>query len=180
MYVAGTPVPASPCTGQTTAATTCGLLTIVDLNTMSVTNTAPIVITDGYHNRIALGANGQLFIGAHTCTEIIPPIPVPAGAETRGCLSIYNTLPATTVGSNPSGGVLIPPENGDVTGLQPIAQRYTGGSVAQEVVYVVQGGFLDIYDVTIDALAYNPYNPNNPGRVYGLVGNFIDVKTVDF
>jgi hypothetical protein len=179
MYVAGTPVPASPCTGQTTAATTCGLLTIVDLNTMSVTNAAPIVITDGYHNRIALAANGQLFIGANTCTEIIPPIPPPTGAETRGCLSIYNTL-STAVGSTPSGGVLIPPENGDVTGFQPIVKRYTGGSVAQQVIYVVQGGSLDIYDVTTDALAYNPYNTNNPGKVYGLVGDFMDVKMVDF
>ncbi len=179
MYVAGTPVPASPCTGQTTAATTCGLLTIVDLNTLSVINTAPIVITDGYHNRIALAANGQLFIGARTCTEIIPPIPPPTGAETRGCLSIYNTL-STAVGSAPSGGVLIPPENGDVTAFQAIVQRYTGGFVAQQVIYVVQGGSLDVYDVTIDALAYNPYNPNNPGQVYGLVGDFIDVKTVDF
>ena len=110
MYLAGTPYtasgPSQPCTGQTPAATTCGLLTIIDLSSMSVVNTAPIVITDGYHNRIALGANGQLFIGAHTCTEIIPAT---TGAETRGCLSIYNTLPATTVGTNPAGGVLIPP-----------------------------------------------------------------------
>lgn len=173
MYVAGTPVPALPCTGQTTAATTCGLLSIVDLNTMSVTNTASIVITDGYHNRIALAANGQLFIGAHTCTEISNT------TETRGCLSIYNTL-STAVGSVSGGGVLIPAENGDVTGFQPIAKRYTGGSVAQQVIYVVQGGFLDVYDVTTDVLAYNPYNTNNPGRVYGLVGDFIDVKTVDF
>ena len=72
MYLAGTPVPASPCTGQQTAATTCGLLTVFDLPSMTVTNSAPIVITDGYHNRMALGANGQLFVGARTCTEIIP------------------------------------------------------------------------------------------------------------
>ena len=39
---------------------------------MTVTSSG-IVITDGYHTRLALGANGQLFIGAHTCTEIIPP-----------------------------------------------------------------------------------------------------------
>ncbi len=69
MYVAGTPPyvngsPSQPCTGQTTAAQSCGLLTIVNLNTMSVTNTAPIVITDGYHTRLSLASNGQLFIGA--------------------------------------------------------------------------------------------------------------------
>jgi hypothetical protein len=173
MYLAGTPysagAPSQPCTGEVTAATTCGLLTVFDLTTMSVTSTA--VITDGYHNRIAMGANGQLFIGARTCTEIIPPTPAPAGAEIRGCLSIYNSLSAP-VGSVAAGGVLIPPENGDATGIQPISTR--------QVVYVVQGGSLNIYDDTTDALEYNPNNPNNPGLIYGIIGNFIDVKTVDF
>jgi hypothetical protein len=175
MYLAGTPysggVPSQPCTGQTTAATTCGLLTIVNLSTMSVTNTTPIVITDGYHNRIALGANGQLFIGARTCTEIVPPIPPPTGAEVRGCLSIYNSL-GSAVGSVPAGGVLIPPMNGDATGIQPIATR--------QVVYVIQGGSLRIYDAMNDALYDNPNDSNNPGEISNLVGQFIDVKTVDF
>jgi len=176
MYVAGTPpyvggLPQQPCTGETTASQSCGLLTIVNLSTMAVVNTAPIIITDGYHNRIALGANGQLFIGSHTCTEIVEPVPPPAGAEVRGCLSIYNTL-STPVGSAPAGGVLIPPANGDVTGIQAIATR--------DVVYVVQGGSLGIYDATIDAFEYNPNDPNNPGQINNLVGQFIDVKTVDF
>jgi hypothetical protein len=183
LYVAGTPytggVPSQPCTGQTTQATTCGLLTLFNLNTMSVVNTAQIIITDGYHTRMAMGANGQLFIGARTCTEIIPPISPPPGAETRGCLSVYNTL-TTPVGSAPPGGVLIPPANGDVTGLQPIGKRANDPNLAQQVIYVVQGGSLNIYDLTIDALEYNPNNPNNPGRIPNLVGQFIDVKTVDF
>ncbi len=169
MYLAGTPysggTPSQPCTGQTTAATTCGLLTIVDLSTLTVTNSG-IVITDGYHNRIALGANGQLFIGARSCTEIS------TATETRGCLSIYNTLPATKVGSVLPGSVLIPPASGDVTGIQPIATR--------NVVYVVQNFALNIYDDTIDALEYNPNDPNNPGQVTNLIGQFVDVKTVDF
>lgn len=174
MYVAGTPysggVASQPCSGQTTAAGSCGLLTVIDLSSMSVTNSSPIIITDGYHNRIELGANGQLFIGARTCTEITPTVP-PSGTEVRGCLSIYNTL-ATTVGSAPPGGVVIPPANGDVTGIQPISIR--------PVVYVVQGGSLSIYDATTDALEFNPNDPNNPGQVFGLIGQFVDVKTVDF
>jgi hypothetical protein len=187
MYVAGTPYsagggPSLECPSGTTQAEFCGLLTVFDLSTMSVTNSAPIIITDGYHDRMALGANGQLFIGARTCTEIVPPVPPPAGAEVRGCLSIYNTL-TTAVGSVQPGGVLIPPANGDVTGVQPIVQR--GSGMAQEVVYViqgqgVQGGSLYIYDATIDALEFNPNDPKNPGQIFGLVGNFIDVKTVDF
>ena len=155
MYLAGTPVPASPCTGQTTAATSCGLLTVFDLASMSVVNPGtPIIITDGYHNRMALGADGQLFVGAHSCTEIIPPIPVPPDAEVRGCLSIYNTQ---------TGAVVIPPANGDVTGIQPIATRH--------VVYLAQGGQLQIYDTTTDKLQKNQID---------ISGEVIDVKTVDF
>jgi hypothetical protein len=161
MYVAGTPpyvngVPAQPCTGETTASTSCGLLNVIDLNSMSVTNTVPIIITDGYHDRMALGANGQLFIGARTCTEIIPPVPPPTGAETRGCLSIFNTQ---------TGAVVIPPANGDVTGIQPISKR--------PVVYVVQNGSLGIYDTTTAAL-------QTTIQIINLVGQFYDVKTVDF
>ena len=158
MYLAGTPmaagVPTQACTGETTAAATCGLLTVIDLPSMTVTKSG-IVITDGYHDRMALGANGQLFVGARTCTEIIPPVPTPTGAEVRGCLSIYNTQ---------TGAVVIPPANGDVTGIQPIAKR--------AVVYVVQGGSLGIYDTTTAAL--------QTLQITNLVGEFFDVKTVDF
>jgi hypothetical protein len=176
MYVAGTPHsagggPSLLCPNGTTQATYCGQLSAVDLSTMTVTNSG-IVITDGYHTRMSMAANGQLFIGARTCTEISTT------TETRGCLSIYNTLPATTVGTVPPGGVLIPPENGDVTGIQPITKR--------TVAYVIQGqgvplgGSLFIYDATTDALENNPNDPNNPGHINGLVGSFFDVKAVDF
>ena len=165
MYLAGSygnpSAPPQSCPGQSAYTPTCGSLSIVDLSTMAVTASG-IAITDGYHNRIALGANGQLFVGARTCTE---------AAGVSGCLSIYNTTGAA-VGGVPSGGVLIPPANGDVTGIQPVATR--------QVVYVVQGGELFIYDATTDALYNNPHDPNNPGQIFGLVGNFIDVKTIDF
>lgn len=156
MYLAGTPVPASPCTGQTTAATTCGLLTIFDLTSMTVVNPDPIVITDGYHSRMALAANGQIFVGANHCTEIIPSIPPLPDEEVRGCLSIFNTQ---------TGAVVIPPDNGDVTGIQPIAKR--------TVAYVVQGGELRIYDTATDALL-----PEN--KQIHISGEVVDVKTVDF
>jgi hypothetical protein len=174
MYLAGTPLPnpnPQPCTGETTQATSCGLLTVFDLSSMTVTNTTPIIITDGYHNRMALGANGQLFIGARTCTEIIPPVPPPVGAEVRGCLSIYNTQ-SVPVGKIPPGAVTIPPTNGDVTGIQPIATR--------SVVYViqgqgVQGGSLYIYDTKTDAV-----DPVEQRKISNLIGGFVDVKTIDF
>jgi hypothetical protein len=157
MYLAGTPVPDPdplPCTGQITTAASCGLLTVFDLTSMTVVNAAPIIITDGYHNRMALGANGQLFVGAKTCSEIIPPIPPPPDAEVRGCLSIYNTL---------TGAVVIPPANGDVTGIEPISNR--------NVVYLVQGGELQIYDTTTDKLQTTQID---------ISGEVVDVKTVDF
>ena len=168
VYLAGTPVPnpdPQPCTGQTTQATSCGLLTILDLTSGTYTSTP---ITDGYHNHLALGANGQLFIGARTCTEIALPNPT---NEVRGCLSIYNTQP-NAVGTVPAGGVVIPPANGDVTGIQSITKR--------TVVYVVQGGAVNIYDTATDALEINRTDPNQPGQIYGMVGQFIDVKTPDF
>jgi len=144
MYLAGTPVPASPCTGKTQA-TTCGLLTTFDIPSMSVVGT-PAAITDGYHDRFAMGANGQLFVGANTCTEL-------TGTEVRGCLSVFNTL---------TGAVVVPPDSGDVTGIQPIATRL--------VVYVVQGGELQIYDTSTDTLQATQVDIN---------GDATDVKTVD-
>ena len=64
-----------------------------------------------------------------------------------------------------------------MTGIQPIATR--------NVVYVVQGqnvqgGSLYIYDTTIDALEYNPNDPNNPGQISNLVGDFVNIITPDF
>jgi hypothetical protein len=155
MYLAGTPNGVS-CPIQGTQ-TTCGELTTFDLTSMTVVGT-PVAISDGYHTHLALGANGQLFIGSRTCSQ-------------AGCLSIYNTL-GTAVGDVPAGGVGFPAGVGDVTGIEPIGKR--------SVVYVVQGGALSIYDDSTDALEYNPNNPNNPGQIYGLVGYFIDVKTIDF
>ncbi len=150
MYLAGTPysngAPSQPCTGQNTQAQTCGLVTIVDLSTMTVTSSSPIIITDGYHDHISMGANGQLFVGAHDCTEI-------TGSETRGCLSIYNTQ---------TGAVVVPPALGDVTGLQPIANR--------SVVYLVQNGELQIYDTTTDKLQKTQVD---------ISGEAVDVVAVD-
>jgi hypothetical protein len=92
---------------------------------MAVMNANPIFITDGYHNRMEMGADGQLFIGARACSN--------------GCLSIFDT--------NPSGKVTLPSDTGDVTGIQPITTRH--------VVYVCEDGELRIYDTTTDKLQAN-------------------------
>lgn len=153
LYVAGTPK-GTACPSSTAAAF-CGTLDIVDLSSMTdpnFTNHNPILITDGYHDRIDLSLGGQLFIGSHTCTNV-GNVNNPTG-EVRGCLSIYNTA---------SGKVVIPPDNGDVTGLQSFSTR--------NVEYVVEGGTLRIYDTTKDVLQKIQVT---------IVGQVIDVKAIDF
>ena len=149
LYVAGTP-PRTAC-GAGTAATSCGTLNIVDASSMKVTNAKPIIITDGYHNRMAMGSNGQLFIGARTCTSIND-----LGGEVRGCLSIYDTS---------TSKVIVPPQIGDATGIAPIPGR--------NVVYVCEGGVFQIFDTTTDKLLVQL------PRAIDIVGFSVDVKVVD-
>ncbi len=165
LYVAGTP-PSSvnnACTGQMwgnppqpTAATTCGRLDIIDLN--SLTAAPGIVITDGYHDQIDLSANGQLFIGSRHCSNI-GNVNYPSG-EVRGCLSIYNTT---------TGAVVVPPTNGDVNGLQSFTTR--------NVEYVSEDGSLWVYDTTRDTLLINDFVPAGALPIVGYVGG---VKAIDF
>jgi hypothetical protein len=159
LYVAGTPPPNPPgtntCTGTTTAATTCGRLSVLDTSSMTVTGSA--VITDGYHDRMQLSQNGQLYIGSHSCTNINVP-----GGEVRGCLSIFNTN---------SPGVVVPPNNGDVTGIQQISGR--------DIVYVVQNAALAIYDTDTNKLQVTTGNTQNNNGQVNIVGQLFDVKLVD-
>jgi hypothetical protein len=168
LYVAGTGTPTGPlCTSipsaAPTAATYCGTLDLVDLTTMQdpyYNNPATeIAITDGYHDRIDMSVNGQLFIGSHGCTNI-GNVFNPQG-EVRGCLSIFNTTNAA---------VVIPPDNGDVTGLQSFTSR--------EVEYVAEGGNLRVYDTLIDSLI-PPNHYIETGTII-ITGYIIDVKAIDF
>jgi hypothetical protein len=157
LYVAGNSLTNHACTGQTTAATSCGRLDIVDLGSMTVTSS--YAITDGYHNHMDMSADGQLFIGSRTCTNI-GNVNSPSG-EVRGCLSILNTT---------NNSVIIPPDNGDVNGLQSFTSR--------EIEYVSEGGALRVYDTTKDILLINSdILPEGTINVVGYVG---DVKAIDF
>jgi len=121
-----------------------------------VTGTA--VITDGYHDRMDITTNGQVFIGSHDCTNI-GNVSFPNG-EVRGCLSIFRTA---------DNSVLIPPDNGDVTGLQAFTTR--------DVEYVAEDGLLRVYDTTTDILLINDFVPEGTINIVGYVG---DVKAIDF
>lgn len=147
MYVAGTP-PNTPCPPGT-AAPTCGTLNILNAGTLQHI-AGPYLIPDGFHNIMQMGSLGQLFIGSHTCTSINNP-----DGEVRGCLAILNTN---------TNQVIIPPQTGDATGIQPIYGR--------NVVYVCEGGLFSIYDTTTDQLLIQPL-------VTDIVGQAFDVKLVD-
>lgn len=162
LYVAGTPklAPDNDCSGASpaTAATTCGRLSVVNTASLSATS---VTITDGYHYRMQMSFNNQLFVGSRNCTNINQPLIPNGGTEIRGCLTIADA----TSGSVAQSTVIVPPEQGDVTGIEPITNR--------NVVYVCEGGRLRIYDTTTDTLETTPQQPN-------IIGQAVDVKQVDF
>lgn len=169
LYVAGKGTSNGPlCSSLTnpinpqTAATFCGTLDIVDLTTMTdpfFGNAAlEIAIPDGTHNHMDMSINGHLFVGSSGCQDI-GNVNNPVG-EVRGCLAIYNTN---------NGTLVIPPDNGDVNGLQSFTSR--------QVEYVAEGGFLRVYDTTKDILLIDDFLPLGTIDVVGYVG---DVKAIDF
>ncbi|HTC93649.1 MAG TPA: hypothetical protein VK699_09365 [Terriglobales bacterium] len=128
-----------------------GQLTVLNAGTLAPI-VAGIAIPDGIHDRINMGSNGKLFIGARACSNIV-----------QGCLAIYDTT------TNPTTAVIHPPLTGssgnlpaDITAIEPIPNR--------NVVYVCEGGELNIYNTTTSTLQTNP--------AIDIVGKAIDVKEV--
>lgn len=169
LYVAGNGTPSGQlCASLTakinaaTAATYCGTLDIINLGAMTDpyynSPGTEIAIPDGYHDKMDLSINGQLFIGSHTCTNI-GNVGNPSG-EIRGCLSIYNTN---------NNSMVFPPDNGDVNGLQSFTSR--------NIEYVAEGGNLRVYDTTKNILLINDFVPQGTIEIVGYIG---DVKAVDF
>jgi len=118
-----------------------GRLDLVDSAALQVTKSG-IAISDGFHHTMALASNGKVFIGARTCTGI-----------TTGCLSIFNAAAGTAV---------VDAQKGEVTGIQPISNR--------NVVYVIEGGELRIYDTATSA---------EQAKQIDIVGKAFDVKSID-
>ena len=151
LYVAGT-APTLPA-GLTCPISSCGELTVINTGTLTAGN--PVAITDGTHEKMAF-VNNRIYVGAHGCTVD----PGTAANTVRGCLSIFNTG---------SSAVTFPTEssfrqNFDVTGLQPISGR--------SIIYVVQGGEIDFFDTTTDAVA--------PGITpLDVVGKAFDAVLID-
>ena len=132
LYVAGTS-PTLPL-GLTCPISHCGELTVI--NTSALTAGNPVAITDGDHENMAF-ANSRLYVGSRGCTVQ----PGTAANTVRGCLSIFNTGSSAVTFSQESSFR----QNFDVTGLQPISNR--------SIIYVIQGGEIDFFDTTTDAVA---------------------------
>jgi hypothetical protein len=167
LFVAGSGTPTGPLCksipgAAPTAATYCGTLDIIDLSTMTDpyynNPSAEIAIPDGFHWRIDVTTNGQVFVGSLNCTNI-GNVNNPVG-EVRGCLAIYRTA---------NNSVLFPPDNGDVNGLQ--------GFTTRDVEYVAEGGSLRVYDTLTDVLLINDFLPEGNINIVGYVG---DIKAIDF
>lgn len=146
LFVAGTPpVPPAGCP-------TGGSLQTV--NTGSLVASAPFQITDGKHLKMQMASNNRLYVASAACT----PVNDASTGLVRGCLTIFNTSSSSLVFPEFS-----PIRSGfDVTGLQPISNR--------NVIYVCEGGFLDIYDTTTDKLT--------PTQV-DIIGLAFDVVQID-
>ena len=122
-------------------------------NISALTAGSPINIADGQHSIMSLTSNGRLYIGATSCTLGT----VNVQNLRQGCLTIFDTVtqsvsPILLLATRP---------NGDVTGLAPIAGR--------NVIYVVQGGTVDIFDITTNAVSTTAKPPTPPGTVFGVV-----------
>jgi YVTN family beta-propeller protein len=148
LYVAGTPPQPPPVAGCPISR--CGVLTVI--NATALTAGAAIPITDGDHEKMAF-ANNRVYVGAAGCTVE----PGTAANTVRGCLSIFNTGTSAAV---------FPLESAfrqtfDVTGMQPISGR--------NVIYVVQGAEIDIFDTNTDALASGVTQIDVVGRAFDVV-----------
>ena len=150
LFVAGTPL-----------ASGFGTLQVIDTGSLAVVG-APSQITDGIHLNMSLASNNRLYIGARACT----PGPANAANQVPGCLSIANI-------SGPPGATGLPiarpvesafRQNLDVTGFQPISGR--------NIIYVVQGAELDIFDTGLDA-------PSPTITAIDIVGVAIDAIQID-
>ena len=148
LYVAGTPPQPPPVAGCPISR--CGVLTVI--NASGLTAGAQIPITDGDHEKMAF-ANNRVYVGASGCTVE----PAAAANTVRGCLTIFNTSSSATTFPAESSFR----QNFNVTGFQPISGR--------NIIYVVQGAELDIFDTTTDTLASGVTQIDVVGQAFDVV-----------
>lgn len=132
LFIAGTPLTAPG--GCNFAA--CGALTIINTSSLSVTSpSGGIPITDGLHQVMAMSNLGHLYIGASDCSVG----PISSQNTVQSCLTVFNPSSNTTAGPLTQSSFRT---NFNVVALQQISNR--------NVLYVAQGGAVDIFDTTTD------------------------------
>ena len=127
--------------------------TLQSINTSTNGVSTPLHVADGRHNLMALTSNGRLYIGSTSCT---------LGAtntqnQRQGCLSIFDPVANTVTSVLTSASR----PNGDITALAPVAGR--------NVIYVIQGGVVDIFDITTNAVSTTAVPPTISGTASGVV-----------
>ncbi|MGD0972919.1 MAG: hypothetical protein ABR866_02445 [Candidatus Korobacteraceae bacterium] len=156
LYVAGAQF--APCTSDATQTCQQAVLTVIDTSTNTVTGSVPFGQSAPNLVPGVLTFDGtNLWIGSTGCQ-------IPAGAP--GCLSLYFPASGQAV-TNVLPGVLTD-QTDDVTGmvwLQPFNKR--------EIMYVIEGGELLIYDNS-----FNLLTQNGSQIVVDIVGQAVDVKAV--
>lgn len=135
---------------------TAGSGSLVVFNTSANSFSPVLSIQDGLHTRMAMTSNGRLFVGSTNC------VAVPVGAAIQGCLAILDTAKGIAQSS-----LVFPAFSGfrtsfSVTGMQPISGR--------NVIYIIEGGELDIFDITTSALS---------AKQIDVVGHAVDVVQID-
>jgi hypothetical protein len=137
-----------------------GTLTTVDLGAFAVTNS--VTVANGFHDRMTLGANNLLLVGALGCTIVRDLDPL----KGTGCLTLFDTVKLKASIVPPTPFTPPAPDPGDdVTGMAAIPN--------QNEVYVAQGGELIIYDTTTGLRKIQ----NTPPEI---VGKAVDVVAFDF
>ncbi len=129
-----------------------GVVQVFNTTTFTTAGTA-VNIADGNHQDMALTSNNLLYIGSRNCT----PGATNAQNLRPGCLSIFDTVAHTAT------TVLVPATRAsfDVTALVAVPGR--------NVLYAVQGGKLDIFDITTGTPSTSITPPNVPGSAFGVV-----------
>src|SRR6476661_2205428 len=150
LYVAGTPNPAPTGPSAACPLSRCGALTVINATTLAAGT--PVPITDGDHEKMAF-ANNRIYVGAAGCSVE----PGAAANTVRGCLSIFNT--GSSAATFPAESSFR--QNFDVTGFQPISGR--------NIIYIVQGSELDIFDTSTDALASGVTQIDVVGKAFDVV-----------
>jgi YVTN family beta-propeller protein len=148
LYVAGTS-PTLPL-GLTCPISRCGELTVINASAFTAGTSVPI--TDGDHEKMSF-ANNRVYVGASGCTVD----PGTAANTVRGCLTIFNTSSSATVFPSESSFR----QNFNVTGFQPISGR--------NIIYIVQGAELDIFDTNTDTLASGVTQLDVVGTAFDVV-----------